>query len=577
MRTKKALVFGVMGLVGGFGALLACGSDSYVPDDGGSTTTTTDDDGGGGGGGGDAAHDANAEAGTITGSNCDPTITTGTNACPPSEGLGFFVAAGSKAAGADGTRNNPFPNIQDGINAGKATPAKHFVYVCVGDYKEALTLANGISVFAGWDCANGNWTPVPQHASLHAPSSPAVTGDGLTIGATLDSLDIFAPDGTNASKSSIGIVVTNSVGLKISHCGIQTGAGFDGEDGIDGVQLVAAGNPSGAGNGQGGLVRPNALPNPTNLPSCPGYQPLPSPHCPSNPAAGGTQSCAAPPTSGIDVSSFQPGAGGMGGTGGICVLQTAGCPATSTGLATVCCANGSPANGAPAATTTTTAAGAVSGGANATHGTATNGSNGTNGTAGWNGASFKIADGTAGTNGSPGLGGGGGAGENPVFANMGEAATYTAQGVGGSGGGAGGCPGLAGTPGTAGGASIAVVVFNSTVGLVSDNVKAGNGGRAGKGTFGSASTPGGSGGTFTSLFSPSDGAGASGGSGGMSGWSGNGSAGPSLGIVWHGSAPTLTDTNPQVGNGGAGVDARTQGTKTIPATLKGDALPTTTF
>ncbi len=246
MRTKKAFLFGAMGLMGGVGALLACGSDSYVPGDG-STTTTTDEAGSGGDDGG------GADAGTITGSNCDPKITTGPNACPPSEGLGYFVVAGSKTDGADGSRNTPFAKIQDGIDAAKKTTAKSFVYVCVGDYKEALTLADGVSIFGGWDCANANWTVVKQHASLHAPSSPAVTGDGLSSGATVDSLDIFAPDGTKDSRSSVGMVLTKSTGLKVSNCTIQAGNGFDGEDGIEGVALTQLAGVDGANANLGGF------------------------------------------------------------------------------------------------------------------------------------------------------------------------------------------------------------------------------------------------------------------------------------------------------------------------------------
>ncbi|HEX7663109.1 MAG TPA: hypothetical protein VF407_01295, partial [Polyangiaceae bacterium] len=215
-------------------------------------------------------------------------------------------------------------------------------------------------------------------------------------------------------------------------------------------------------------------------------------------------------------------------------------------------------------------------------GAGADGASGSNGTGGWDGTNWKIADGVAGGNGKPGLGGGGGPGSYPFFV-VGDnqtAAGKDAQGASGAGGGAGGCPGLAGTAGTSGGASIAVVLSESPVALVSCTVKAQNGGKAGKGTLGSDETLGASAGA-NNVSTNSQAVGANGGRGGRSGVSGNGSAGPTYAIATHNSNVTMTDTTTQVGAGGAGVDGQSRMdngfTKSIPPTPAGQSAATTTF
>jgi hypothetical protein len=105
--------------------------------------------------------------------------------------------------------------------------------------------------------------------------------------------------------------------------------------------------------------------------------------------------------------------------------------------------------------------------------------------------------------------------------------------------------------------------------LDSEIVQAGAGGAGGRGTFGSAATSGSPGANDGSviMFNPHQSS--AGLSGGLAGVSGNGAGGPSIAIAHQGGAPILTQTNTKVGSGGAGVEARSQGGKTIPASPTG--------
>ncbi|MEO7112915.1 MAG: hypothetical protein ABI183_20905 [Polyangiaceae bacterium] len=538
MRTKKALPFFFLCTFAStaYVATSACGSSDF----------SSADDG---------------DASVVNGS-CDTSQTPSQTSCVINEAYGVFVATTATAAGADGTRAHPFATLQAGITSAKTQQKR--VYACVGTYAEQITIADGVSVFGNLDCAH-DWAPITQHALLKAPTSPAVRADQIQSPTRIDSLDIDAPDGTPASKNSIGVIATASPGLTIANATIQAGAGFDGIGGVEGAQLVQSSDGNGAGSGSGGVAYNAALSPHPDLSVCPGYRPLPSASCLPNTASGGTTSCVAPADAGVDAAPFQPGVGGTGGAGGECSLTDTCTTGVGAGVMEVACCTDTPAAG-----------GAPSGNAPIA------GTNGRNAVGIWSGTTYVSGDGVGGTDGSPGQGGAGGGGIDPFLLDYGtthKAAGYIGQGISGSGGGSGGCPGLAGTFGTGGGASIAIVTDSAII-LDTCVVKSGNGGRAGQGTFGSAPTSGGGGGPPidppTGGSGP-PGSGKSGSAGGTSGWSGNGGAGPSYAIASHGAAPVLKNTTSQAGIGGKGVPQRTLGAKTIPATPDGSAAPSTTF
>lgn len=564
MRTSNLLVsfLGIVSL-----GVIACGSTYTAGDDGDvgpngtiappSGTTPPNSD------------TPPADAGVTTvPPGCDQTQTPSQNACVVIEALGIFVTPPAANAGvdagegvADGTRARPYTKLQDAIDAAKAQ--KKRVYACSGDYAEQLTLADGVSMFGGLDCAS--WAPVATHVSVKAPASPAVTANAITTPTRVEAFDFIAPDGTAAAPSSVALVAMGSSALTLAHSTLHAGRGASGADGVAAIQLA-----NGGANGANGIAQYVAN---ADLPLC-ASQPQTVNTC-------------------VGAPGFSGGTGGAGGWGGHWVVNAGGA-----GFASVTqyqpprlqqCAIGRPCvcgaslGGAVTATATTAQGGYFEG--NGAAPGPRRGADGIAGTAGGNGVAgvasisldgglhFAPGDGAPGTNGSPGQGGGGGMG------NQASPSSVNGQeliGNAGASGGAGGCPGLAGTAGKGGGASIALLVSDSPLTLDTCILQTSDGGNGGKGTPGSAPTAGGSPGIDYANGSGT--AGGTGGAGGASGWSGSGAGGWSVGIVSHGAPPTMNaSTTTTLGKAGLGVDAIAANGKTVPATGAGVVGPTATF
>ena len=148
-------------------------------------------------------------------------------------------------------------------------------------------------------------------------------------------------------------------------------------------------------------------------------------------------------------------------------------------------------------------------------------------------AGLSPTPGQNGTAGTVGQGGGGGASSGPVS-------------NGGGSGGAGGCGGGGGPPGTGGGSSVALLTFNSTVALNTCVLQAGAAGPGGRGALGQTGQTGGSATTAAAECK-----GGAGGAGGPGGAGGGGAGGYSAGVLWTGTAPTITGGAQTPGAAGA--------------------------
>lgn len=436
------------------------------------------------------------------------------------ETLGVFVTEKGNDAG-DGSRTRPFATIQHGIDVAMKVGKR--VYVCAGSYSESLTIADSISVIGGLDCSQLEWKPASADArsKIVAPTSPAITARGITSATRVSNLDVLAPNATQESGSSIGLLAERAPALVVASSSITAGDGAKGKDGSDGVQLVQTGTLDGTPSQPWAvcsaltckLVAGNRYEKPGGN-------------------AGATSVCSGAPGHDGEM-------GGTGGSGGLYRVVR-----DEAGSFVALPYENNPANLAEGGGSRTSAVGAAGvDGANAA----------LVGTLGAEG--YAPASGVAGTDGQPGKGGSGGAGAFPSFLNLASYEDATIRGMSGAGGGAGGCPGLAGQPGGGGGASIAVALVESPIVLEDTRVASGTGGAPGLGSFGSRPSRGGSanGGTYPEQ------AGMHGGNGGVAGTSSNGSAGPSFGVAHVGAAPTLKGaTKVEQGKGGAGVEARTK-------------------
>ncbi len=480
--------------------------------------------------GGPTAVGSNASPGPV-GADGGPSVPQGKPAEPPAEPtkaeqiteqFGIFVAKDGSAS-APGTRAEPLSSLTDAM--AKAKAAKKRVFVCEGIYEESLELESGVSIVGGLDCATATWKLTEKRSVLKSPVSPAIHAVSITVPTRIDNFDIEAPDATDASGSSVAVLAVDSNALTFAKGSIQAGSAMKGDDGVEGEQLTFR------------IER-------AAQPGAPARQCLDSvtqSFCPPTPQVGGLggmRSCLRP--SGQVAMTSEGGAGGLGGIyrrlGGAfptwSVDNGIGSTDGAMGIPSAAGINGT--NGVSAGVGTVSAAG------------------------------YVAADGTNGTSGTAGRSGRGGNGMAPLMsAEVGS--RY--WGSAGAGGGPGGCPGLVGMAGKGGGASFGVLGLRSPIRFDGMLVASASGGAGGRGTFGSLPTEGGLGADIPVAGDTNRAE--WGGTGGHSGISGNGAGGPSIAISHQGGAPILTQTNTKVGAGGAGVEARSQGGKTIPASPTG--------
>ena len=465
--------------------------------------------------------------------------------------LGVFVAP-SGADNADGTRERPLARIQPAIDLAKTLGKR--VYVCAGTYREALVLADSISIIGGLDCGGGEWRTSLGFSRVEAPSSPAVRATDIKSPTRLDGLEVVAPNATAPSGSSIGLIAERAGGIAFARSKITAGNAMKGDDGVEGIQLS---------NAPTGTTRGAAIPGATQcvagsackLDMFGAYWVMPAG------GAGGTNTC-------VGASGFVAEAGGVGGSGGL--REVSSIPNGGNPIAVWRDYTNQPSYAPkPAPLGRTGAPGADGADRPAAPATGTLSRDG-----------YIPADGANGTNGATGFGGSGGDGLPPhalIFSATLQNQEAVYRGWGGGGGGAGGCPGLAGTAGKGGGASIAAMLIESPITFDGTQLTAGQGGNPGHGSLGSIPTVGGlrsnpeiPGQNFQLTAALGD----DGGRGGAAGVSSNGGSGPSLGIAHVGTAPKLSGGSTSTpGTGGAAIAVQSRTalgiTKIVPATPAG--------
>lgn len=466
---------------------------------------------------------------------------------------GIFVSASKGADSSDGAKTRPVKTIAAGLALASAN--KLPLIVCPDTYKEAVTLADGVTMFGYFDCSDlSSWKRVDRRSSIVSPTSPAVTASSLTSATRFEGFDVQGPDfgaagSSGPAASSIGMLVKDASDLELAEVSLRGGRGQDGRDGVD----AAPPKETLATKGEDGTTQRACDPATDGNSVCKIVAVIPG-------SKGGQSGCG----------------GGAGGDGGRGPVARSGNYAQQLSAAD--------ASGTPTTSTAATAMGGAPNGVGANKGTdgapGGGGANGTNGAWSFAASGFVPGDGTAGGAGAGGQGGGGGAGSKYLWVNgsppfpMPTLPTEATFGTAGGGGGAGGCGGLPGTAGTGGGASVGLLVLNSSVsfGAASKSVVvASTGGRAGKGTLGSLGTPGGAGGAGPANVTDLHGAaGGRGGDGGAAGLSGNGAPGPSIALVYSGKRPALADAQLIAGTAGVGAPALTRGSQSLPATT-GDA------
>lgn len=437
----------------------------------------------------------------------------------------IFVAP-SGDDGASGTMDDPVASITQGVAL--AVAEGKAVYVCNATYLESVTLeGDAVSIFGGYDCADG-WSRSNARGSVTSPEPRALTIVDVAEPVTVSHLDFTAANAETPGASSIAGYVANSAAVTLNRVDFTAG------DGAVGAPPAAPPAPT-----DGPLIARSGSDAPAAL-------------C-TYPTSGAPSSCFARAAGGA-VGEFGAGTrtclyndlavwGGSGGPGANYEVDGSttggvGTPGTPDGAAVgEDGANGSDGSeGLPA----TSAFGSV--------------------TAAGYSPSNAGGEGRPGSVGQPGGGGRGGASNR--YTN-GVSYEYWWPGGGGGMGGTPGCGGPGGAGGGGGGASIALLVVSSEVTLswsVLTSATGGEGAGGGLGGVGETGGPGGLGGLggcqgtcTTRTRAPSGGRGGDGGTGGPGG---PGAGGPSIALVYQGTAPTTSAVERSFGSGGLGAPAQ---------------------
>src|SRR5690606_22195333 len=122
-----------------------------------------------------------------------------------------------------------------------------FVIVAFGNYPESVDLADGVTVFGGFDLGFDARDPVAQRSRLTGSGGPVVLAIGITTPTVFDGFVIDAPVASAAGSASIGMWIEGSPGLIVSNnevfasfgrdgaTGARGAAGAVGADGVNGV------------------------------------------------------------------------------------------------------------------------------------------------------------------------------------------------------------------------------------------------------------------------------------------------------------------------------------------------------
>lgn len=449
----------------------------------------------------DAADDA---------TTCDPSKDPKDEPCLIDDAYGIFVATTGTpdAAAGAGTLENPVATVGAGLALARSE-GKTRVYICGGNYVEAVNINSPISLYGGFSCTDGSvpraweWTGAATNVRAPSVTDPlepiyaiSVTGTNSAL-VSIEDMAFAAPDASgqdplgNGASSIAAFVSASTVGFY--RCSLIAGNGARGSDGT-----TASTN----------------YPNAASKPS----------------AAGGTNTCVYK----ADGVTPDSSTGGTAGNDNSVPAVLAGDGTSVPNVLNVSSPNDGLGVGAPGVADSTYGDNGANGAAR-TPGSAASRA-GQLSTSGW-----IPTPGGAGPAGMPGQGGGGG--------------DWACGYPGGLSGAAGGCGGSGGTGGGGGGASIALAVLASNVILRNDSLVSSRGGAGGTG--GSGQIGEGSGPTLTSTCPQGDTVrnyGTSGGSGAGGSGGGGGSAGISVGILYSGTTlPTFSPADTAIAPGVAGV------------------------
>ena len=432
----------------------------------------------------------------------------------------------------DGSIQKPVQSISQAVALAKDDELA--VYVCNGTYRENVVIDAPVSIYGGYDCTRG-WKRTKDVGILQAGAGLPLLVKNVEGKVHLERLAFRAPAAVGDSQSSQAAAIVGSSDVSLDNVELKAGNGTAGTPGAKGTD--ASSSPP-RDSAQGSSTTTSYCYTPDDANGSPGA--YCDSYAPGGYSATTTQLCS---------SGFQM-RGGRGGAGGN-VWLAKGKPGCFRRLSDT----GDDGSYGQYQMSNGGWLDVAAGNSGAT------GADGVDGAAppaglgsivqGVYSATNAGVDGEPGQPGWPGRGGAGGYSSGHSGDVCGS--DYRV-GSGGGQGGLGGCGGGKATAGTAGGGSIALVIVDSTVKLSNARLSVGDGGLGGDGAQGGApqpGAPGAAGGTAMSgTFIGAQGQ--AGGNGGAGGDGGPGGGGPSIAILYTGTAPEVSEAVYEIGTPGDG-------------------------
>ena len=161
----------------------------------------------------------------------------------------IYVSNSSRGADADGSMVDPLPTVGAGIAASIANGEPWLsVMVATGEYSEAITFVEGISIHGGLDESTWEHTTAEHaHSVIRLGDSAARAADIHEL-TEISGLVLIAADATAASTNSVALHVSGcSDGLRFRNCSFEAGNGAPGSAGDPGASGVIGGHGKNAG------------------------------------------------------------------------------------------------------------------------------------------------------------------------------------------------------------------------------------------------------------------------------------------------------------------------------------------
>jgi len=174
----------------------------------------------------------------------------------------IFVDKVTGLASNPGTMALPMATIAAGITAAANTTPKKSVYISKGQYTEIVTIADGVSIYGGYDASNKWQRSLGNVTEIYSSTAVGITASGLTLPVEIQLFTVYESDasGVDANSdgnSSIGVFILNaSGGVTVRGCTLNAGNGAQGNPGapVTGIGGTGGGgySPNGGTGGLGG-------------------------------------------------------------------------------------------------------------------------------------------------------------------------------------------------------------------------------------------------------------------------------------------------------------------------------------